>query len=249
MIGLVLATLVAVQRPDAARLADSAQRMIHRAHMAGSAEGLQQARALLERGLTAYADDAMLNHYKGYALYIEATLVQNRDGGDPLPLLVEAQRALELSARRQRVPETHALLSTVLGQQIRDEQSAMALGMQAGSELGRARQMGPENPRVWMIDGVSAMFTPPQYGGGVEQAEQKLRRAVALFAQESPPPPPSPSWGRAEAHAWLGFLLARSNRVAEARTEFQRALEIEPGYVWVRESLLPGLDRPRTGGQ
>lgn len=244
---LPIVLILQTQRPDAALLADSAQGLINQARMAASPEALRQARAVIERGLMAYENDPMLNHYKGYALYVEASAA-NRDSVDVLPMFAEAQQALQASASRLHWPETHALLSSVMGQQITDEASAMSLGMQSAGELARARQLGPDNPRVWMIDGISAMFTPAQYGGGNEIAERKLRRAVELFEQGTNPAAPAPRWGRAESHAWLGYLLQRTGRAADARASFQRALVLEPGNVWVRDVLLPSLDRARTGG-
>ena len=64
--------------------------------------------------------------------------------------------------------------------------------------------------------------------------------AIELFADDAPEAP-LPAWGHAEAYAWLGQTHAALGQVGEARAAFERALEVEPGYGWVQEVLLPGL--------
>ena len=58
------------------RFADSARREIEAASLAGDIARLQGARAMLERALTAFPNDPLLQHYQGYSLYREATLMQ-----------------------------------------------------------------------------------------------------------------------------------------------------------------------------
>lgn len=227
----------------AVAVADSARRLIDVARMHGSAEGFQSAQVLLDRALTAWPEDPWLHHYKGFGLYVLAAQTLGQ-GGNPVPLLEQARTALERSARLRPVAETYAILSGVLGQLITDEATAMALGPEAGQAMGRARGMGPENPRVWFLDGVGAMFTPEAFGGGLAPAEEKLRRAVALFERDTPAAAPAPRWGKAEAHAWLGVVFQRTGRADLARAEFQAALLLEPENGWIRNVLVPGLDRP-----
>lgn len=244
------APLAAQQRPRPAQIADSAHRLIDAARKAGSTAGLADATAFLERGLVAFERDALLLHYKGYSLYVAATLTAGKDGQNPRALLEGAQAALESSARTLKLPETHALLSAVIGQQIgANPLRGITLGPRSKSAMERARALGPENPRVWMLDGIGAIFTPGMFGGGMDKAEQRLRRAVELFARQTDPAPPTPRWGRAESHAWLGQVFQRTGRPDSARVHYRRALELEPDNGWIRNVLLPALDRDsKTGG-
>lgn len=227
----------------AVAVADSARRLIDVARMHGSMDEFQSAQVLLDRALTAWPDDPWLHHYKGFGLFVQAAQLRGQ-GGNPVPLFEQARTALERSGRLRPIAETYAVLSAVLGQLISDEATAMALGPEAGQSLARARSLGPENPRVWFLDGVGAMFTPEAYGGGMVPAEEKLRRAVALFERDTPAAAPAPRWGKAEAHAWLGVVLQRTGRADLARAEFQAALLLEPENGWIRNVLIPGLDRP-----
>jgi len=93
---------------------------------------------------------------------------------------------------------------------------------------------------VWLISGISAMFTPKTFGGGAERAERDLRKAIALFETDRPVAP-APSWGRADAWIWLGQALQKEEKIDDARAAYQKALEIQPGNQWVQRVLLPSL--------
>lgn len=228
------------------RWADSARREIETAVVRGDAERLGAARTLLERALVAFPGDPLLLHYTGYALYREATLLQDpRERARARSLLEQADSALEQSAAMP-MPETHALRSAVLGQLIgvsRSRLAAMRLGPHAAAQMDRALELGPENPRVWLLRGTSAIFTPKLWGGGTERAEQYLRKALALYAADHPAPP-MPAWGHADAYAWLGQVYQRQGKRDAARAVYGKALEIQPENQWVRHRLLPGLDQP-----
>jgi tetratricopeptide (TPR) repeat protein len=75
----------------------------------------------------------------------------------------------------------------------------------------------------------------------LEKAEQALREALELFALE-PADKPWPNWGRLDALARLGQVLADQDRGEEARAFYQLALEQAPDFVWVRDELLPALN-------
>ena len=142
-------------------------------------------------------------------------------------------------------PEAHAMLGTLYGSQLgRSPERASVLGPHAITSLSRAADLGPNNPRVLLQQGISAMFTPVLYGGGVDRAEHFLRRSVQSFGEE-PADSPWPNWGQWEAHAWLGQALATKGDIAGARAEYNEVLGTAPGpsLAYVRDNLLPALER------
>ena len=225
--------------------ADSARVEIEAASLTGAVESFRGVKALIERALTAFPNDPLLQHYQGYALYREASLMQGmKSEGDVIrPVLEAAEDVLERSAKKLDLPETHALRSSVIGQLIGSNPlRGMTLGPKSSSAMDRALELGPNNPRVWLMRGMSAMFTPAMFGGGESKAEAYLTKAIALFATDQPAPP-LPAWGHADAYIWLGQLRQQQGRVADARKAYTTALEIQPANGWVRHVLLPGLDR------
>jgi tetratricopeptide (TPR) repeat protein len=227
----------------AAQWADSARRAIEPAYLAGDTTGLAAVRVLLERALTAYPNDALLLHYQGYLDYRDLSLRMGRWRQDVGELLDEAERSLEASNQVKPMAETFALLSSVLGQKIGSNPlRGMTLGPRSSSLMNRALDTGRNNPRVWLLRGIGAKFTPRMFGGGAERAEEYLERAAALFENDAPAPP-LPAWGKAEVWAWLGQVYAEDGREHEARTAYMKALQLEPDNGWVRDVLLPALER------
>ncbi len=228
------------QTLDPTQLAERLRTGIAAADIAGDTDGLEQAVVLGRRAVTAFPDDALVNHYMGYALYRLAGPMMGSDRDGATALLEEAESFLDRSIEIEPIPESHALLASALGMRVGGPLSAMSLGMRSGAAMGRAKELGPGNPRVRLMEGISAFHTPAMLGGGQDAALEHFLLAIELFADD-PSEPPLPAWGHAEAHAWLGQAYAALGRVEEARAAYERALEIEPGYAWVRAVLLPAL--------
>ncbi len=228
---------------------DSARAEIDRAVMLGEVPRITAALTLLERAAAASPDDPWVHHYMGYALYRKAILGQQMSDVDPKPHLERARTTLERSIRLRAIPESHAQLSSVLGQMIGSNPlKGMTLGPKSDGEMEKAIALGPDNPRVWMLRGIGALYKPAMFGGGMDKAEEYLAKSIELYARDAGAAP-APSWGRAEAHAWMGQVQARRKNIAAARASYQRALELEPENGWVRSVLLPALDKPaRQGG-
>jgi tetratricopeptide (TPR) repeat protein len=228
----------------AAKWADSAAREIDAATDAGDMARLKAAKLLLDRALIAFPNDPLLLHYKGYELHREASLMEGMGQRESLgSVLDEAQQNLEKSLALKPMPETQALLSSIMGRQIAlQPYKAMILGPRSGSAMTEALALDAKNPRVWLLRGMGAIFTPEQYGGGLANAEAYLRTSAQLFENDHPLAP-APSWGRAEVYAWLGQIYQKQNKQPEAIAAYNKALQIDPDFHWVQYVLLPSAQK------
>ena len=231
---------LAAQTLDPGELAERLRTGLEEATIAGDTDALGEMVILSRRAVTAFPDDALLNHYMGYVIYRLAGRTMETDMDASHALLKEAESFLEKSVEIQPIAESYALLASAMGMRIDGPASAMSLGMRSGAAMGRAKDLGPDNPRVRLLEGISAFHTPGMFGGGHEAALEHFLAATELFGEDAPPPP-LPAWGHAEAYAWLGQTHVALGQTEAARTAYERALELEPGYVWVREVLLPGV--------
>jgi tetratricopeptide (TPR) repeat protein len=206
---------------------------------------MRSAQALLERALTVSPNDPWLLHYLGFAIYREATVSMGRDGANIGSLLERADSLLDRSTRFAAIPESHALRSGVLGMMIGSNPiRGMTLGPKSGEQMEKALELAPQNPRVWLTRGIGAFNTPSMFGGGLDKAEEYLKKSIELFAKDRPQSP-APSWGLHEAYGWLGQIYQRQDKIDEARASYQRALAIEPNDLWVKDYLLPRLDKKK----
>lgn len=159
-------------------------------------------------------------------------------------LFEQARERLErVVDRAPQDVESLALLGVIYGQQAgRSMMKAIVLGSRSMGSLDRAADLGRGNPRVMLLQGISALHTPSAFGGSREKAERLLLRSLDEFSRE-PATKPWPNWGRFDAHAWLGQVLRRKGDLAGARVEYDKALAIAPDSPWVRLVLLPALER------
>jgi tetratricopeptide (TPR) repeat protein len=73
---------------------------------------------------------------------------------------------------------------------------------------------------------VEVAFDLPQgLGGGIELAVKDFQKAIELDPKSS------------DAHLWLGLAFRKTNRNADARGEFQKALDLNPARIWARQQL------------
>lgn len=68
-------------------------------------------------------------------------------------------------------------------------------GMLATLNLEKAKALDPGNPRAVMQEGLSLLFTPPQWGGDKVKAKAKLEEAKQKFGTFKPASSIHPNWG------------------------------------------------------
>lgn len=146
-------------------------------------------------------------------------------------------------ARRKQHPEAaavQALLGSLQGLQIAlSPMKGMFLGGKSTANLEKALAQDPDNPYVWMERAHAYYHTPANWGGDMEEAVYHYEQAISHFEQDSLNY--AHGWQYPEALAWLGQAYQQLGQAEKARDAFQKALELAPHYVWVKEELLPSL--------
>jgi len=235
VLGLLMLAASRSTRAQAAppKWADTISKEIEEAQIAGDVARLADAAALAGRAAAAFPNDGLIQHYHGYAIYRQGILKVGR-GTDASAEFEQAKSILERSLKTRPLAETHMLLSSIDGQLIaKSPMKAMILGMASSASTKEAMALGPNNPRVWLLRGQGAIFTPSEYGGGLDVAADQLKRAIELFAKDAPKPG-EPSWGKAEAYLWLGQVYEKKGDKAKAADLYKTALDISPTYGYAK---------------
>lgn len=150
------------------------------------------------------------------------------------------EKAIEL---KEDFADGYVLLGSMLGNKIAlNPNSAMTLGQKSGRMIAEAFELDPENPRVSLIAGQSAYFTPEMYGGGKEKALEHLKKAIEFFQEYKPEKPVDPTWGHDEVYAFLGLVKMDQGDFVGAKQSYDKALEINPNYSWVKVDLMKLLE-------
>ena len=228
--------------PDPLTLAETLRADIQAGWLAADRPKLEAALKLADRATVLFPKDALLHHYLGYAAYRLAELPTGVSEESKKAYLNQGLEALATANQLSPMADSYILRWSLMGQTITDAGSAMAVVTPMQQELAQATRLGKENPRVWLVNGVGTFFTPPMWGGGPDAALTLLTKAEELFKSDHPGKG-MPDWGRAETYAWLGVVHQKLGHVEESRRAYQEALRLEPGFVWVKNGLLPGLEK------
>ena len=210
----------------------------------GALDSLKEARTLAVQATGDSARQALAHYYAGLAGYRIANQL-SEDAEDRRESHVEdairhLKRATETDST---MADAWALLAGSYGQMMgMNPMQGMTLGSDADAAIKRAKDLAPENPRVWIIDGTSDFYTPSMFGGDKERALQKFKKAARLAEQESVGAPLAPSWGHAEAYAWIGLAHMEAERYDDAQSAFDTALALNPDFGWVKAVLRPRLN-------
>ncbi len=191
--------------------------------------------------------DPWIHYDLAYALHRRVGgLIAEKNTARAKTLVDEALRAADRAHTLGAGAHARGLQGVLSGQMaaVGGGLSPMRFGPRSLSQLDDAAETAPNDPRVALFNGITRLNAPSVFGGGPPRAETELRKAVRLFAADRNATP-LPSWGRTDAHIWLGLALQAQNKKAEARAEFDRALALTPGHRWILETLIPELERVR----
>lgn len=122
------------------------------------------------------------------------------------PLLDRGQEAIDQAMKlAPSESELHVLQAFLYPSYIMVD--PMLRGMEGMEEmnvsLARARELNPENPRTYYLEGIQKLNLPPSMGGGAEVAKPLLKTALVKFDHFEAPAAHWPAWGESDARAQL----------------------------------------------
>jgi hypothetical protein len=130
-----------------------------------------------------------------------------------------------------------ALLYAVYGGRItKNPDLGMTLGPDASEALMNAVKAAPSNPRVIMMQAITSLHAPAEYGGNPARGIEQLRASLKAF-DAAPAEAAWPNWGRFDVHVMLGQALAATRDTDGARREYNSAIAIAPNNQRVRDFL------------
>ncbi len=203
----------------------------------GDLEKLKEISSKLERLSTFGDKEWLVNYYLALNSYRISTIAyDNKEMSEKY--IESAKETIRKSIKdKDDFVESHALFSSILGIEIGFKPHlGMINGMQSGKEIEVARKLAPENPRVYLIDGIGKLYTPKMFGGGVDKAMELFEKAAELFEKEADKGI-YPDWGKDEVYVWLGNAYKEKKEDSTATILYKKALQVNPDCGWAKDIL------------
>jgi tetratricopeptide (TPR) repeat protein len=216
---------------------------IYRGYLTGDMElwkkgmnGLQQSYSRQPDACTLYTLTEARYGYVGY-------LLGTGDKGAARSLLDAFEKDVELLATYPEYSaETEAFRISLLGFRMGlSPARAVTLGPKALKQLETAMEKGGNNAVVWIEKANSEAHMPAFAGGSKEKAAASFREALRLF--EAGSDMSACNWRYLNTMVLLGQLLEKMDDWQGAREAYRRALRRAPDFEWVRDELLPAVEK------
>ena len=155
-------------------------------------------------------DNEWITHY--YVAFSKAVLsYMEKDATKRDAYLDEAEKEREdaVSILKKENDETYVLAAMIANARMGVDPMNrwQKYGQLFSSNLESAKELNPDNPRMYYLQGVSKFFTPKAYGGGKTIAQPYLEKADALFVKEAATPAANditkPHWGKSHNDMFL----------------------------------------------
>jgi hypothetical protein len=234
-------------------------RLIQRADYEGDRTALQRLYAQLTPPSGDESLSSRVRYWRGFALWRRAINGFN-DQVDPKELETDLQQALgEFDRAAQDDPRfidakvgslsCLSLLAFSVNLQDRArQQELITRGRQVAAE---AQQAAPDNPRLLWVMGPNVWYAPPERGGSQAKAIEMYEKGLET-ARKHPASPAAdslePTWGEAELLMNLAWseLNKTTPDIGAADRYARAALELVPNWHYVRDILIPQIDRAKT---
>ena len=73
----------------------------------------------------------------------------------------------------------------------------------ATAALETAKKLNPENPRVYLLEGIDKYYTPEEYGGSKDEGKKLFQEAAKKFETFKPASSIAPTWGMGQIRYFL----------------------------------------------
>lgn len=225
-----------------AQLAD-ARAVVYQAYLDGNAAQWERGMRMWESYQRTHSLSDRDTYDLALATYGLAGLYMAKEDKDKVSdLLKETEKLAEkLLTNKQFENHARALLGGLTGLKIGlSPAKAIFLGPKSMSYLKEAVDEGPNCPAAWVELGNARYHSPALFGGSTDEAIECFQKAIKLYDQQAIEK--KANWMYLHSIAWLGQAYERKNQPAKAKATYQKALQVAPGFRWIRDELILNLN-------
>ena len=186
----------------------------------------------------------LINYEYGYIGWCLGTNKED-EAEDYLEKAEENLNKLDASTSKYKA-EIHAYTAAFYGFKIGLQNwRAPFIGPKSVNHAEKALEIDPDNFNANMENGNIWSNMPEIFGGSNEKALKFYEKALETLEKKNTKYLKN-NWMYLNLLALLGQIEQELENPEKARSYFQKALEIEPGFLWVKNELLPSLRREQN---
>jgi tetratricopeptide (TPR) repeat protein len=185
-------------------------------------------------------DDQLIDLVNYYYGYVGWAIGQGMDRKaketiDEADLLID-----ELLGKYPGMSDLYAYKGAFLGFRIGlNKIKAVVLGPESMKHINHAVEIGPDRPQGWIEKGNALYYMPKVFGGSKEKALEAYQQAIRLM--EKDPGMISGNWMYLNVLTILGQSYEMTGHLQKAKTTYEKVLQIEPGFTYMRDELYPAF--------
>ena len=151
-----------------------------------------------------WGNDWAANYYAAYSaivISLQETNPQRKDQLlDQADRFVEKVNSIQPANDESMVLAAYATFARFLVDPPNRWKKYLAL---MNDDLGKAKKVNPDNPRIYYLEGIPVFNKPVLWGGGKSKAKPYFEKAKALFAKQPPASITKPYWGEKDNADYL----------------------------------------------
>jgi tetratricopeptide (TPR) repeat protein len=97
-----------------------------------------------------------------------------------------------------------------------------------------AKKYDPDNPRLYLVDGMNTFYTPEAFGGGPDKALPLLEKSYNLFTAYKPVDETYPDWGEDQSCGYIALCYIKNDKLDEAKKWIDKGLEGDPDSDFIK---------------
>ena len=106
-----------------------------------------------------------------------------------------------------------------------------------------AKKHDPDNPRLYLVDGMNSYYTPEMFGGGVDKAQPLFEKSYELFKTYKPVDETYPNWGIDQVCGYLALCSIKNDKLDDAKSWIDKGLEEDPDSDFIKNQVQKEYDK------
>jgi tetratricopeptide (TPR) repeat protein len=229
-------------------LINKGKEILYNANVQFDQSEMQKARGMFERALASNEENYLAQYYLAYADYNLAVYFMQKKEKEHFQKFSDSSKELlkELINENGSDAEAVSLLGAIYGIQVAmNPELGASLGSQNIALTSQALGIAPGNPRVLLQKGISKFNSPEFVGGSKKEALNYFSQSVEAF-ENMAEKETEIDWGYLDALAWLGIAHSSLGDFESALFAYNKAMEVEPEFAWIKYELLPKTEEKLT---